>query len=225
MIEILSTCRLLPNANGHVPQENAKLANAAPAGLARSMNRTGLLLAECVLGLDPARLKLIRENAARAAIYCAAEPSTLAHPEILKYLEHPEPAAYARLIPPKWGLQCSIGLAASAAAILLDIEGGVHTFNHPYLSNEQALQQAALDLQDGVVDYALVCAVSSLEDPLMIARWKFDHPQIQFCEGAGALLIKKGNSTLPDLKRRVPTGPYFGCADPLIQFVRGTNLV
>lgn len=221
MIEILSTCTLLPGEDGHIPQDNSQLAMTAPAGLARSMNRTGLLLAECALKLSPESLKLIRDHASRTGIYCAAEPSTLGHPDIQKFLAKPEPALYARLISPKWGLQCSIGLAASAAAILLDIEGGVHTFNHPQWSSVHALNQAAIDLQEGVVDYALVCAVASFEDPLMIERWKFDYPQIQFAEGVGLLLLKRGDKSVPNLNMRKPEGTFFGCADPLITYLRG----
>lgn len=223
MIEILGTSTLLPEKNGHVPLDNSQLAMTAPAGLARSMNRTGLLLAECALKLPLEALKLIRENAVRTGIYCAAEPSTLGHEEIQKWLAHPEPSSYARLISPKWGLQCSIGLAASAAAILLDIEGGVHTFNHPLWSCRHALDQAVIDLQEEVIDYALVCGVASFEDPLMIARWRAEHPEVQFAEGAGILFLKRGVQSPPEFTAGNPDGLFFGCADSLIKFLDGSG--
>lgn len=187
------------------------------------MNRAGLLLADCAMSLSPEERDLIRKHGSRTAIYCATEPSTTAHAEIRQFVAAGSAAAYSRFMPPKWGLQCSIGLAASSSAIMLGIEGGVHTFNHSRWASLHALDQALLDLQEEVIDYALVGAVNSSEDPLMVQRWERDFPGIHYAEGAGVMLLCRGLAASPVLENPPPAGLYFGTAHPLITYLRGAN--
>lgn len=219
MIQILATQLLLPAA-ARWPQDNAQLALAAPAGLARSMNRSGLLLAECALALPKHALDLIRANGARTAMYCALEPSTLAQNEILRFLNDGTAAAYARNLPPKWGLQCSIGLAASSTTILLGIEGSVHSFSHPIHAGTHALNQALMDLHEGTIDFALVGAVNSLEDPLMEQRWLGDFPGLELSEAAAVILLTNGDAPAPKFSTAKPEGRFFGAAHPLVEFLK-----
>lgn len=187
------------------------------------MNRAGLLLADCALGLPQKDLDFIRAHGGRTAIYCACEPSTTAHPEILQFLEAGSHTAYSRALPPKWGLQCSIGLAAAAVTVLLGIEGGLHTFIHPRWACLHALEQALTDLQEGLIDYALVGSANSAEDPLMVKRWRHEFPKTEFAEGAAVLFLGRGSARPPSLTEPTSEGLCFGTAHPLIAYLRGAE--
>lgn len=187
-------------------------------GLLRSMNRSGLLLSACGLSLDEQKKELIRSKSERVAIYCVADQGVPCHQEILEYMASPSAGSYAKNLPPKWILQSSLGLVAAPLAILLNVQGGIHSFQNLQMACLDALGQARRDLLTEVVDVALICAVSSAEDPLITYKYeKLYGVEIQ--EGARVLAVSRGHQeiSLP-VNELIKGAPSFGIADPIMKF-------
>lgn len=218
--KILASRYMIGQAEGWITARDADLIPPKHLGLVRSMNRTGTLLTGCCLQLNKEILTLIQSKAERTGIYCAVESSTTAHSELNKLANETAETfskTYSQLIPPKWCLQTSISLAAFAAAIALGVEGGVHTFHHYRWGVLHALQQAQIDLENGSVDLALVVAVSTLEDPLMVQNRKRRFPGLVPHEAVGVVLLEPNSEF--KLVERPLQNKHYGIAHPLIQTI------
>lgn len=126
---------------------------------------------------------------------------------------------YAQNIPPKWALQCGASLVSASVSIQLKAEGGVHTYSHKRMACRHAWEQARLDLASGQVEAAILCAVSSHEDPIVLERLRQMNPERSPTEGAAiAVLTRSGPGWEIDLNNPpIMQSLFFGIADPLIQ--------
>lgn len=195
-----------------LPQEQQKML--------RSMNRSAQLLARCAVNLNPEELNFLRSK--ETGVYCAAEPVTAMQAEVAQFLNRPSGSlakSYSQMIPPKWGLQCGASLVAACVSIQLKAEGGVHTFSHGRMACRHAWEQACLDLASGQVEAAILCSVSSHEDPIVQRRHKQMEPELTPTEGAviAVLANSKDGLELEFKDSRVSKDQFFGIADPLMQ--------
>jgi hypothetical protein len=218
VFDVLECTSLLPPPGARVVSDPAL--ESAFAGLARSLSRSGKLLAACSQQLSATAITRLKSCPERAALYCVVDHCAVAHDQVLRYLEGGDWQSWAKAIGPKWGLQSANGLAGAALSILLGVEGGVHTFFHTTAACQHALAQAHLDLASGRIDLALVAAASSLEDPVASLR-NFGARSGAQREGAGMLLLAKGTSRidLADTPGGNPEEPFFGLAQPLLEWI------
>lgn len=215
---------------------------AEQTGLLRSMNRSALLLALCALQLDLDLREELKRNAETFGIYCAVDHDMTCQSELRSFVEisDRDPGAdlgslWNQLISPKWALQSSVGLVAHDLSIILGAEGGVQSFLHSKAACGHALDQALLDLESGRVQYALVGAVMSAEDPLISAKYQSMASGGVVAEGAAVLLLSRDDNpasvrsgldlmgSANEMREKAIGVPFFGIADPLIQSLRPRN--
>jgi hypothetical protein len=167
-------------------------------------------MAICLGGLEEEARSLIARHADTAGIYCVLDNSVGPHIDLLKFAATGDPKDYARYVSPKWGLQSSLGIAASSLSIILGTRGGVQVFHHSRDAGLHAIQQAELDLETGAVSLAVVCSASSADDPMTLLKHRTLHPELRYSEGAAVMLLEAGVGQL-----------NYGIANDLIKFTLG----
>lgn len=225
VVNILFNSYILPRPEK--PYDNEVLRELLPAehkSLLRSMNRSSILLNYCALSLDPHVFNLIREAPQRVGIYCAADQAVPQPNRVLDYMQAPSLHSYSQAVPPKWILQSSVGLAAATLSILFNIQGGVHTFLHPLSACQNAVTQAGLDLEMNLIDFALVCAASSADDPLV--RYKYANLfNRSLSEGAATIVLSRGERQLSlPILRETSDKDFYGIAHPMIEFLKNQGV-
>ncbi len=184
----------------------------------RSLSRTGLLLAAVSLGAAPALQPLARRDPYRFGIYCAVEkgPQEYAACRQLGVVPGDDYAdRFKDLIRPKQYFQTLSNLAAAQLGIFLDARGPINVYNHSRWASLHALEQAELDLANGLVDAALACAAFSLDDPLLAERSRRRAVDGEILrEGAAALLLVRGTTRSPAAAAR--SRYHYGLAQEMI---------
>jgi hypothetical protein len=195
----------------------------------RSLSRAGVML--CAVGL-PAAAALAGRLAAdpyAVGIYCAIEsgPQNYEGARELAAAPRAEFAArFKRANHPKRYLTQLANLPAAHLGIFLDVRGPVNVFCHSTAGALHALEQAEIDLAEGRLAAALVCAAWSLEDPLLALRARLDWPLAVLAEGAAAIVLEDGGGDARPPGPAEPEGPARGGADrcglaqPLIDIAR-----
>jgi acyl transferase domain-containing protein len=179
------------------------------------MSRAGLLLSAAAM---PAGAHLETYDPFRIGLYCAVDngphdyalcgelPASDAPGFAEAFRRHQPPTAYLRQLP---------NLAAAQVGIFLGVMGPTHAFTDSRAGGLHALDQAQIELEQGVVDIALVCGAFALDDPFVAMRARADAPEGSvLCEGAAALLVVAGDGLL------TPTtieGHWYANCHPLME--------
>lgn len=159
----------------------------------RSMSRAAVLLSLVCLRAKEKITQQLAEDPFSVGVYCAVENGPVDF-ESTKQMVHATKDNFAELYKkyrnPKMYLKQLPNLAAAQMGIFLGILGPMHVYNHSTFGGVAALEQAELDLENGLVKLALVCSAFSFENPLVVQRVSRLAAQGKtVCEGAGALLL------------------------------------
>lgn len=200
----------------------------------RSLSRTGVLLLAAGLPAAETLAPFLEADPYRAGIYAALTGGPQNYQACKELLGVRETFAedFRRLNSPKRYFTMLANLPAAQLGIFLDLRGPINVYVHSTAAVGQALEQAEVDLADGVVDAALVCAAFSLDDPLLSLRTRSEVPETRvLSEGAAALVLGRGDGE-KDWDREIleATGEssgerssageaYYGIADPLLAFL------
>ncbi len=194
----------------------------------RSLSRTGVLL--CAVGL-PAAAPLaawIERDPYAVGIYCAVESGPQNYPAARQLAARPR-QEFAPLFKqanhPKLYLTQLANLPAAHLGIFLGVRGPVNVFCHSTAGCLHALEQAEIDLAEGRLAAALVCAAWSLDDPLLTLRSRLDWPlPAVLAEGAAAAVLAVGGGERAWREiagdAAAPGGDRCGIAQPLIDIAR-----
>jgi 3-oxoacyl-(acyl-carrier-protein) synthase len=214
----------------HVPRTKAIDFNEREAELPdrrafRTMSRAAMMLS--VLGMSAKEVldPVLKKDPFRVGVYFAVENGPVDYESTLKmkdltqesfandYKKNRSPTMYLKQLP---------NLAAGHFAIFLGIFGPMNVYNDSQKGALHALEQAELDLNEGVIDLAVVGASFSFENPLAVER---NHQCFlkdkTLCEGAGLMVLKK-SSQITDWSERSFGGmnDYFGIADQVIELTQ-----
>ncbi len=206
-----------------VPRPNRKLVELPDRRAYRSLCRAGVLL--CAAGL-PAREILapfLERDRYRVGVYSAADPGPHLYSAAKELAGVFEGFAetYRRLHHPKLYFTRLANLPSAQLAIFLDLRGPVNVYKHSTAAVLQALEQAELDLETGLVDAALIVSAFSLEDPLLSLQVRRAAPrQAVVSEGAGALVLGRGGETRDWSRFKKPAGDCYGIADLILALCR-----
>lgn len=188
----------------------------------RSMSRAALFLSHICIDLGPVLKPYLDHSPFSVGIYCAVENGPIDAPSTAKMLDvETEKFAefYRKLRNPKMYLKQLPNLVPAQLGIFLNVQGIMNVYTHSEQACIQALQQAEIDLQNGEVDAALVCASHAFDDYLVVKRTRMTDARI-LSEGAAAvLLVKDGIETdwKAKLKRNDKIG--FGISDQLVNLL------
>ncbi len=187
----------LPNTL-KVPIESQSIVLKDPRAF-RSMSRAALLLSHICTGIEETVLKpYLLKNPFSVGIYCAVENGPIDAPTTLKMLDaSPEQFAemYRKLRNPKMYLKQLPNLVPAQLGIFLNIQGIMNVYTHSEQGGIQALEQAEIDLQQGVVEAALVCTAHAFDDYLVVKRSQLKHPERRLCEGAAAMVLVRDHKS------------------------------
>lgn len=190
----------------------------------RSLARTGVML--CAVGLAAAEAlgPHLAADPYGVGIYCAVDPGPQNYEcarELAGHGREDFAAVYKRLNHPKRYLSQLANLPAAHLGIFLGVRGPVSVCCHSTAGALHALDQAELDLADGVVTAALVCSAFSLEDPLLSLRARTSLPaETVIREGAAAVLLTADGEDRDVRWEPRPGADFSGIAQPLIDFAQ-----
>jgi len=209
------------------PENDQDLVTLPDRRAYRSMGRSSVLMSSVALEAKE-KLKTVQENKKfSVGLYAAIDNGPDDYQCVRLCLDAPEKdfvETYRKNRSPKQYLKQLPNLAPAQLGIFLDIRGPMNVYIHSKLGPIHALEQAEFDLNNGIVDMALVCASFSLEDPLLVERTHKDvNYEKTLSEGAAAMILVKNNevlnwSSLAEENKRVHEKVYFGIADQLINF-------
>jgi len=198
---------------------------------ARAMGRSSLLLSAVGLQTQEILSSFIKKDCYRVGLYCAIDngPDDYQCIQALMNTNESEFATiYKKNRSPKQYLKQLPNLAGAQLGIFLGIQGPLNVFIHSQYGPLHALEQAEFDLNNNLIDAALVCAAFSLEDPLLCHRVRKDYPgEAVLTEGAAALVLvsggeKKNWSELTSNVGNISTSKrIYGIADLLINYCIG----
>lgn len=208
-----------------LPVDNKDI--AIPDGRAyRSMSRAALFLADTCLKAEPLLKATLERDPFRVGFYAAVDSGPIDYASSVELgTVAPEDFAerYKKIRSPKIYLKQLPNLAPAQVGIFLGIRGPLCVYTHSFAAGLQALEQAELDLQDNVVDIALVAGAFSLEDSLQSLRTlraEETHGQT-LAEGAGALVLEN-NGRFTDWARLTPSNSdsprRYGVAHTLVEW-------
>lgn len=204
-----------------VPIESNALKIKDPRAF-RSMSRAALFLSHISYGLDEVLKPFLDKSPFSVGIYCAVENGPIDGPTTAKMLNvEPEKFAetYRKLRNPKMYLKQLPNLVPAQLGIFLNIQGIMNVYTHSEQAGIQALEQAEIDLNNGDVDLALVCASHAFDDYLVVKRTRETDKRI-LSEGAAAMLLVR-NETNTVWKDKVKQNKKigFGISDQLVNIV------
>jgi 3-oxoacyl-(acyl-carrier-protein) synthase len=127
-----------------------------------------------------------------------------------EYKKNRSPTMYLNQLP---------NLAAAHLGIFLGILGPMHVYTDSEYGAIHALDQAEADLNEGLVDHALVGGAFSFENPLTLARnERLGAKGKVLAEGAGLMVLKKSNRATDWATESFGLMPeYYGIADQIIE--------
>ncbi|MCP3962616.1 MAG: hypothetical protein GY719_32650 [bacterium] len=174
-----------------IPRPTRELVELPDRRSYRSLSRAGVLLQAAGL---PAREVLARFERARVGIYAASETGPQNYRAARELVDAREgfAAEFRKRNHPKLYFTQLANLQASQLAICLDVRGPVNVYKHSALATLHAFEQAEFDLATGLIDAALLCAAMSLDDPLACLRLRRAIGARVLSEGAGALVLGRG---------------------------------
>lgn len=208
------------------PQTDQELTALPDKRAYRSMSRSAVLLSALCLQAKETLRAYQEQDPFRVGLYTAIDngPDDYQCARLcLDATEDDFAETYRKNRSPKQYLKQLPNLAPAQLGIFLDIRGPMNVYIHGKYGSIHALDQAEIDLQNGVVDAALVCASFSLEDPLLTQRVQVMMPDKFLAEGAAALVLVKNEEKINWSSLVEGGGPgekkiYFGVADQLINF-------
>jgi hypothetical protein len=118
-------------------------------------------------------------------------------------------AEFSRIFGPKDVFRYGGAYVMAHTGMQLQLTGPVHNFNHAAYGALHAFRQAARDFNNDVIDFAVVAAVLSLEDPFDITG--FENLQLELRESAAILLFDRSamKPLLEQVEKCSPClGPY-----------------
>jgi 3-oxoacyl-(acyl-carrier-protein) synthase len=187
---------------------------------ARSSSRACALMKYACSHIPQDLMDKLKEAQHKTGIYCGVENGTVdySHVQETESVTKDEFAAkYKLLRNPKMYLKQLPNLAATHLSIFYEITGPTYVFTHSINGGVHALEQAQFDLDQGIVDYALVVSAFSNEDELNLYKNSL-RTEKSLSEGAVVTLLERSeesnknqNTTNSDLKY------HYGISTKLIQ--------
>lgn len=194
----------------------------------RTMSRAAMMLS--VVGLEAKELiaPTLEKDAFKVGIYFAVENGPVDVESTFKmkdmtsenfateYKKNRNPTMYLKQLP---------NLAAAHLGIYMGVLGPMNVYNDSQNGSIHALDQAEFDLEQGLVDVAIVGSSYSFESPLAVKRNAVSFQGNKtMCEGAGIVVLKKsGTRTDWSQKRFGSMTEYYGVADQIIETATETN--
>lgn len=189
----------------------------------RSLSRAGILLAAAALPAQGVLQPWLTRDPFSVGLYLALENGPVGA-EAARQMIHTSPddlaQTYRRLRTAKEYLRQLPNLPGAQLAIFLSALGPLTVFSHSRFGSHHALEAAVFDLEQGIVEAALVGTAHTLEEPLLAQRESREATVL--AEGAAALVLVRGSETI-SLPTARDEGPFFGIAGPLIQYLEGNK--
>lgn len=201
---------------------NEREANLPDRRAFRTMSRAAMMLS--VLGMEAKTVieEALKTNPFRVGIYFAVENGPVDFDSAYQmrdisqetfandYKKNRNPTMYLKQLP---------NLAAAHLGIFLGVFGPMHVYTDSEYGAIHALDQAEADLNDGLVDFALVGGSFSFENPLTLARnERLGPPGKVLCEGAGLMVLRKSGQATDWAAEPLGFMPeYYGIADQIIE--------
>lgn len=214
--------------------ERISISNAELLGdlkLERELSRAGALLLSCVRKLSIRSIGLQQTRRERVGMYCCLEPGAVPDEAAVKFAAQTldlNPSVYQpvelfrQVCNPKQHFRSTAPLSTARSAIELEVMGPTHTFSSLRYGCLQAAQQARLDLETDVIDFAIVAAARGLDPattlPIAASMEAFPSTKMHREGVAVVALTKQDIGNWPELN---PTGddwPY-GVVQPLVNFI------
>ncbi len=195
----------------------------------RSMSRAAVLISAAALSSSDLLSTALQDDPFSVGLYIAVENG----PEDYKCVEvliKTPPEDFALVYKKKRGLKDYLkqlpNLAAAHLGIFLGVRGPMNVYTHSSNSVIHALRQAQLDLEQGLIKYALISTAFSFEDPLLTMRTKEQAPsKAILCEGSAAVVMVADQKNI-DWNKKIRTirtksfNTYFGIANDLIHLIK-----
>lgn len=186
----------------------------------KSMSRAALLLSAMAPELKEniSRELLVPES---VGIYCANEQGPL-HLELLMHSLDKSAEDLPKLFKESWSpkqhLKSGASMVGANLSILLGTMGPLFTYTDRDHAAPQALEQANLDLAGGRVRTAIICAVNSLEDPLLTKQMSTElGVGAILSEAIAVVVLRRPWKKVFVLSR---SERFFGIAHPLISWIQ-----
>lgn len=188
----------------------------------RTMSRAAMMLSKVGLESKEVINPVLEKDPFKVGIYFAVEngpvdlESTYAMKDMtsenfaVEYKKNRNPTMYLKQLP---------NLAAAHLGIYMGIFGPMNVYNDSQNGSLHALDQAEFDLNQGLVDIAIVGSSFSFESPLAVMRnaVSFQGPKTM-CEGAAVLVLKKSEQKTDWSKMNFgKMNEYYGVADQIIE--------
>lgn len=189
----------------------------------RCLSRTGILLNSLVTSVAAISEKILEQDRYSIGLYCAIEPGPTDY-KIAKTLLSASPdevtEKFKTELHPKAYFHSMPNMPIAQVAIQLNSRGRATAYTHSTLAADMALEQAEHDLNIGTVQAALVCGAFCFGNPLLVLR---EHKALPkggvLCEGAGAVLLVKGESNSPEGYSNFEPNS-FGNINKLIRYIQ-----
>lgn len=214
---------IVPPAELHrFPGADRDLISLADERIYGVLNRAGLLLQR----LAQDAISHLGASKDRIGIYGALDLGPVSYRFVREIAQEHDAEKrgmlYRRGRSPKAGLKVAGYLQLAQLAIALGVRGPLSHYGDLDYAAWHALDHAEFDLRQGLVELAIVCGASELDDPMLISRNR-RNPGLALSEGASLLVLAPGGE---DIARREdlvaapkPGEVFFGIADPLIRIV------
>lgn len=210
-----------------LPQASTELQIPDPKAF-RSMSRAAIFLSHLGMQAIPELKEALARSPFSVGIYCAVENGPIDLPSTQKMIDLPREQfaeSYRKLRNPKMYLKQLPNLAAAQMGISLGIQGPLNVYTHATGGALQALDQAEFDVENGVVEIAVVCGAMSFEDPLIALRSQWARKGRTLSEGAAVQLWRRsGSRTDWNAQKLSEHSPQYGIADEIVQLAKRTKL-
>jgi len=189
------------------------------------LNRSGLLMIAAAMQGSAELQPYLLDDPYSVGIYCATQKGPKGEESARKMAwvtDDRFASAYKAARTSKTFFKEITNIPPSQLGIAMGIMGPQKVFSHSRWACLHALEQAEMDLQNGIVQAALVCSGFSLEEYLLALRIRRDlAPECLLSEGAAALVLTRGN-TMTDWQEELPdsTDVFFGTANDLVHIAR-----
>lgn len=207
-------------------KEYINISNIANSGLARSVNRASSILIQTSLNIPQVVKSYISQNTDEVAFYLVVDQTSQNHEQVLAFIKEmnvDKAGSYSKLFSPRYIFQTSIGLVSSSLSIFLGIKGGVSTYTHSRNGHIHALRQAAIDLNNGTIKYAIIGGVFSLEDEIIIHKYKKMFGINHLTEGAfliGTTSSEDLESIVSDLNSQLISNYTHGPLSAVMEYLK-----